>query len=167
MDTKVAVTRCETYEPQAVAEAIKRQFELLGGFEKFVKRGDSVLIKPNFIAPRSRRHATQTHPVVVLELARLLKDFGARPFVGDSPAWSNVFACAKKLKIDKDLQRLGVPVRQLGKPKRCKVSERNHRVGVSSVALEADAIINLPKFKSHQQLVATFAIKNMFGCVTG
>jgi uncharacterized protein (DUF362 family) len=25
----------------------------------------------------------------------------------------------------------------------------------------------LPKFKTHQQLVATFAVKNMFGCVSG
>ncbi|MHC4628702.1 MAG: DUF362 domain-containing protein, partial [Planctomycetota bacterium] len=40
-------------------------------------------------------------------------------------------------------------------------------VGISSVALDADVIINLPKFKSHQQLGATFAVKNMFGCVTG
>ena len=27
--------------------------------------------------------------------------------------------------------------------------------------------INLPKFKTHQQVVATFAVKNMFGCVSG
>ncbi|MHC4510599.1 MAG: DUF362 domain-containing protein, partial [Planctomycetota bacterium] len=36
-----------------------------------------------------------------------------------------------------------------------------------SVALDADVIINLPKFKAHQQLMATFAVKNMFGCVAG
>jgi uncharacterized protein (DUF362 family) len=40
-------------------------------------------------------------------------------------------------------------------------------VGISSVALDADVIINLPKLKTHQQLVATFAVKNMFGCVPG
>jgi len=167
MDTTVAVTRCETYEPPAVAEAIERQFALLGGVERFVKRGDRVLIKPNFIAPRSRRHATQTHPAVVLEVARLLKDFGARPFVGDSPAWSNVFTCVKKLNLDKDLAKLDVPVKQLDKPKWCRLSERNPKVGISSAALEADVIINLPKLKTHQQLVATFAVKNMFGCVSG
>lgn len=32
---------------------------------------------------------------------------------------------------------------------------------------EADRIVNLPKFKTHQQLTATFAVKNMFGCVCG
>ena len=167
MNTTVAVTRCETYEPKGVAAAIRKQFELLGGLEQFVKPGDSVLIKPNFIAPKSRRHATQTHPTVVLELARLLKDFGAKPFVADSPAWSNVFACVRKLNLDKDLERLGVSVKQLNRPKWCKVSDRNSKVGISSIALEADVIINLPKFKTHRQLTATFAVKNMFGCVAG
>ncbi|MBM4024718.1 MAG: DUF362 domain-containing protein, partial [Planctomycetes bacterium] len=39
--------------------------------------------------------------------------------------------------------------------------------GISAAALDADAIINLPKFKTHQQMVATFAVKNLFGCVSG
>jgi len=167
MDTTVAVTRCEGYEGDKVAEAVEREFALLGGIGKFVKRGDSVLLKPNFIAPRSRRHATQTHPEVLLAVARVLKDLGAKPFVGDSPAWSNVFACVRKLGLEEGLAKLGVTVKQLDKPKRCEVSEKNNKVGISEVALEADVIINLPKFKTHQQLVATFAVKNMFGCVAG
>jgi len=163
----VALIRCEDYSRDNISEAIKRQFELLGGLEKFISRGDSILLKPNFIAPKSQRHATQTHPAVIIETARLLKDFGARPFVGDSPAWSNVFACVRVLKMEEPLKKLSVPVRQLDKPKWRKIGKSNIKVGISSVALDADRIINLPKFKTHQQLVATFAVKNMFGCVSG
>jgi len=166
-DPTVTLTRCSDYSRLAIAEAIEKHFDLLGGLEKFVKPCDSVLLKPNFIAPRSRRHATQTDPAVILETARLLKDFGARPFVADSPAWSNTFDCVKALQMDESLKKLSVPVRQLDNPKKCRVGTKNIRVGISSVALDADVIINLPKFKSHQQLGATFAIKNMFGCVTG
>ncbi|MEN6333916.1 MAG: DUF362 domain-containing protein, partial [Phycisphaerales bacterium] len=80
--TKVALIHCPNYEPARVAQAIERQIDLLGGIGAFVKRGDSVLIKPNFIAPRSHHHsAAQTHPAVILEVARLLKDYGAKPFV--------------------------------------------------------------------------------------
>ena len=161
------MTRCESYDPKKIAEAIERHFNLLGGLEKFVKSGDSVLLKPNFIAPRSRRHATQTDPVVIFEMARLLKDFGARPFIADSPAWADTFDCVKALKLDEPLKELAVPVRQLDKPETCRVGKKKIRVGISSVALDADVIINLPKFKSHQQLGATFAVKNMFGCVSG
>lgn len=161
----VTLIRCNDYNRANIAKAIQRQFELLGGLDRFVRRGDTVLLKPNFIAPRSQRHATQTHPAVIIETARLLKDFGARPFVGDSPAWSNVFACVKALKLEEELKKLSVPVRQLDKPRWCKTG--NIKVGISSAALEADRIINLPKFKTHQQMVATFAVKNMFGCVSG
>ena len=163
----VAVIRCSDYSPPKIAQAITRQFELLGGLGRFVRPGDTVLLKPNFIAPKSRRRAVQTDPAIIIEMAKLLKDFGARPFVGDSPAWGNVFTCVKKLKLDEPLKKLSVPVRQLNKPRKCRIGASNTKVGVSSIALDADVIINLPKLKTHQQLVATFAVKNMFGCVSG
>jgi uncharacterized protein (DUF362 family) len=163
----VALTRCVDYDRAKVSAAIVRQFELLGGLERFVSRGDSVLLKPNMIAPRSARHAVQTDPAVIIETARLLKDFGARPFVADSPAWGDVFACVSALKMDEELKRLGVGVRQLNRAKWRRVGAKGTKVGISSVATEADVIINLPKFKAHQQLIGTFAVKNMFGCVVG
>lgn len=163
----VTLTRCADYSRPGIAEAMERQFQLLGGVERFVKPGDTVLLKPNFIAPRSRRHATQTDPAVILEAARLLKDLGAKPFVADSPAWSNVFACVRALKLAEPLAKMSVPVKQLDSRRDCTIGSRRTRVGLSSVALDADVIINLPKFKSHQQLGATFAVKNMFGCVVG
>ncbi|MCJ7728487.1 MAG: DUF362 domain-containing protein [Sedimentisphaerales bacterium] len=163
--TIVALTRCIEYKESTIAGAISRQFSLLGGLEQFVKRGDSVLLKPNFIAPRPRHCATQTDPAVIIETAKLLKDFGARPFVGDSPAWGNVHTCAKAIGLEEPLKKLDVPIRQLNKPVRRQIA--GVAVGISSVALNADVIVNLPKFKSHQQLVATFAVKNMFGCVSG
>jgi len=153
----VILSRCSDYNPPGITEALQRQFELLGGLEKFVTPGDTVLLKPNFIAPRSRRHATQTDPAVIIETARLLKDFGAKPFVGDSPAWGNVFTCVKALQLEEPLKKLSVPVKHLDKPKWSRIGAKNIRVGISSVALDADVIINLPKFKSHQQLTATFA----------
>ncbi len=163
----VTLTRCSDYSQAKIAQAIAAQFELLGGLKKFVTRGDTVLLKPNFIAPRSRRCATQTDPAVLLEVATLLKDFGARPFIGDSPAWGNVFACVKALKMEETLKKLSIPVKQLDKPKKCRIGTKNIEVGISSIALNADVIINMPKFKTHQQLVTTFAVKNMFGCVCG
>jgi len=161
----VALTRCIEYKESAIAEAIAGQFALLGGLERFVKRGDSVLLKPNFISPRPRQCATQTDPAIIIETAKLLKDFGARPFIGDSPAWGNVYTCAKVLGLDEAIKKLDIPIRPLDKPLKCKIAGVD--VGISSIALDADVIINLPKFKTHQQLVATFAVKNMFGCVSG
>ncbi|MBN1796566.1 MAG: DUF362 domain-containing protein [Sedimentisphaerales bacterium] len=163
----VALTRCTEYNPKQVQGCLLRQFELLGGIDKFIKPGDSVLIKPNLIAPKSASHATQTHPAVIVELAKILKDYGAKPFIADSPAWADVAACIKKLKIDQLLKALGVPFMQLDLPQKCTLPNTKIKTTISRLALDADVIINLPKFKSHQQLVATFAVKNMFGCVPG
>ncbi len=166
--TNVALIRCPDYEPDRVATAIHRQFELLGGLKQFVRPGDKVLLKPNFIAPRSpEQSATQTHPVVILEMAKLLKDYGARPIVGDSPAWSDTKTCAGKLGLIEPLATLGVPLVDLNKSRKESLGPKKPRVYLSSVALDADAIINMPKFKGHQQLTMTFAIKNMYGCVCG
>lgn len=165
--TQTVVIKCGCYDADAIEAALLRQLKLLGGIEKFVKSGETVLLKPNFIAPKPRQNATQTDPAVLIALAKLLKDFGARPFIGDSPAWGDVFACAKILELDDPLKNLGVPLRQLDTPRKIYLPDAHCSVGISSVALDADKIINVPKFKSHQQLVATFAVKNMFGAVSG
>ncbi|MGE5297440.1 MAG: DUF362 domain-containing protein, partial [Solirubrobacterales bacterium] len=88
-------------------------------------------------------------------------------FVADSPAWADAATCARVLELTEPLAKLGVPLRQLDDPKKCRLPYGGPRVGISTLALEADAIINVPKFKAHQQLMATFAVKNMFGCVSG
>ena len=163
--SKVVLTKCNDYNK--VSQSIEKQFAMLGGLEIFIKHGDTVLLKPNFIAPKSRRHAVQTDPVFLIEIAKLLKDFGAKPFIADSPAWTNTLTCARALKMEEQLKKLSIPIKQLNRPKNYIIDNKNTTVKLSSIAIEADAIINLPKFKSHQQLVATFAIKNMFGCVCG
>jgi len=164
---KVSLVRCPDYDGQAVQSAILRHFELHGGIESFISKGDGVLIKPNMIAPRPSQCATQTDPAVIIELAKILIDYGAKPFVGDSPAWANTAACAEAIGIVEPLKKLGVRIRQLSMPVNRVLEHSGAKIGISSIALDADKIINLPKLKTHQQLVATIAVKNMFGCVSG
>lgn len=164
---KVSLTRCTDYNDKKVNACLLRHFELLGGLERFISKGDKVLIKPNMIAPRPAECGAQTDPVVIIELAKILLDFGARPFVGDSPAWANMTACADALGITEPLKKLGVAIRQLDRPVNRRLEHSGAKIGISSVALDADKIINLPKLKTHQQIVATIAVKNMFGTVSG
>ncbi|MCP4453192.1 MAG: DUF362 domain-containing protein [Planctomycetes bacterium] len=163
----VAFTPCGSYDLEVVEQALVRQIDKLGALRSLVSRGDRVLIKPNFIAPRAAELAVQTHTSVILGVARLLKDYGARPFVGDSPAWGSVEACANAQGLDEPLRHLDIDLVQLDKPRTVTIGPDQRRVGISTHALDADAIFNLPKLKSHQQMMGTFAVKNMFGCVSG
>jgi uncharacterized protein (DUF362 family) len=164
--TKVSLTRCADYNDKNVNACLLRHFELLGGLSHFISKGDKVLIKPNMIAPRPAECAAQTDPAVIIELAKILLDFGARPFVGDSPAWANTAVCAQALGIVEPLKKLGVEIKQLNKPVKRRLEHCGAKIGISSVALDADKIINLPKLKTHQQIGATIAVKNMFGTVS-
>ena len=161
----VSLKKCRDYRTERIRQVLESHFSLLGGADKFISRGDVVLLKPNFIVPRPSHTAVQTDGAIILELAKMLKDRGARPFVADSPAWSDTFECVRVLGIADALKKIGVEVKSLDKPRPCRIGDTT--VGISSVALEADRIINLPKLKAHQQLGATIAVKNMFGCVSG
>jgi len=160
-----ALCRCGDYTPQFVEEALCKLFTLFGGIEQFVRPTDRVLVKANLIVPAGVHQPAQTHPAVIVATGKLLKEAGARPMVGDSPAWSEAGTCLRALGIDQTLQKMGIPIVQLDRPVRTSVD--GIRVGISRVALEADVILNLPKLKAHQQLGATFAVKNMYGCVAG
>ncbi|HEV56884.1 MAG TPA: DUF362 domain-containing protein [Phycisphaerales bacterium] len=156
------------YDGAAVRSAVREQLDRCDPDGRRLGRGLRVLIKPNFIMPRPRHQAVQTDPAVILAVAEALKDRGARPFVGDSPGWGRLDQCVRVLDLDGPLARLGVPVTPLNQPVLREIPGCDgFRMRLSRVALDADAVVNLPKFKAHQQLVATFAVKNMFGCVPG
>ena len=77
----VSVTRCEDYDPGRVEAALEENLSALGGMERFVNRGERVLLKPNFIAAKDRTKAVQTDPAVLLAVAKMVKDVGAKPFI--------------------------------------------------------------------------------------
>jgi len=166
---QVCIQRAASYDPRVVEAAIRQAVDDLGGWAALVKPGDRVLVKPNCITPSPPEQHAQTHPAVILEVCRQLLDFGARPFVGDSPAWSSLRANLGKLGILPDLAALGVPVVPFKNPVRAANPQGKvfGKLTVDRAALEADAIVNLPKLKAHRQVLLTAAIKNMFGCVNG
>lgn len=165
----VAIERTDSYEPAGIRAAIRGAVEAAGGWARLVRRGDRVLVKPNCISGAAAAKPVQTHPAVILEVCRQLLEHGARPFVGDSPAWGSLPGNLRQLGVLDELTALGVPIVAFKRP----VKADNPRgkvfskLTVDTAALEADAIVNLPKFKAHRQLVLTVAIKNMFGCVPG
>ena len=126
--------------------------------------GIRLLIKPNFVALKGAPLCC-THASVIAAAARYCVERGARVTVGDSPAFGTAQAIASAIGLPEMLRPLGVPVVTLGRG--VKVPSGSVRVPVSADALEADLILNLPKFKAHSQMRFSGAVKNLFGCVTG
>ncbi len=165
----VCLIPCNDYEPGAVRAAVEAATAPAGGVAAHVKRGDSVLLKPNFLMAARPEQAVCTHPAVVRAVAELVLDCGGRPFVADSPAWGSARGVAKANGIADVCRTLGIPLYELKDARRVATPFARvfDRLTVDGRALDADAIVNLPKLKTHAQLYFTCATKNMFGCVTG
>jgi len=168
--TRVSLVRCPDYDPQRVRRAVKQLVDALGGMGAFVRPGDRVLLKPNLIVPRPAEAAVTTHPEVVRAVALEVLAAGGRPFVGDSPAFSSALSAARASGIEKVAKEIGMEVADLGRrPRSRQIDALGHfqRASFGARALEADAIINLPKIKAHGQTAMSLGVKNMFGAVAG
>jgi len=166
--TKVFLSGCTAYSLDAVEECVRRAFAEFGGVEKY--RGKNVLIKPNLLAAHPVEKAVTTHPVVVEGVIRTLKDAGTKHItLGDSPGIGRATSIAEKTGIGETARKYGVEVVEFDESVVVQTSDANlyKRIEVARQAIEADEIINLPKFKTHGQMMLTVAVKNLFGCVVG
>ena len=170
MSAKVALAKCEDYQQENLRRAVGELLALLGGWEQFVRPGERVLIKPNFIAPRPPEVPAQTDGRLIVEIARELKQIGAEVLIGDSTAWGSLRKNAALAGLDQStLDALGVQLVEFNQPCRVRIQTPRgpKRVSIDRTVLASDKIINLPKFKAHQQLLLTGALKNPFGAVVG
>ncbi len=166
----VSLGHCPNYDRSLVEAAIRKLLEHLGGMASFVHPGQRVLLKPNLIVPRPAEVAVTTHPEVIRAVAREVLEAGATPFIGDSPAFSSAWDVARASGVVTVAQELGIEIVDLGKRPRTRVIDPDgpfKRAPISAAALEADAIINLPKIKAHTQMRVSLGSKNLFGCIAG
>ena len=163
----VSLRRCASYESDTLREALDRVVEPLGGWSAFASRGESVLVKPNFLSSRPPESAVTTHPSVILSVIDRLLDLGAKVSLGDSNAFGTVHRTIRMLGLEEEMARRGVAcVDFTGQPHESVALPRaGCSVQVARHALEADRIINLPKVKVHCQMVLTLGVKNLFGAI--
>ncbi|MBN2223084.1 MAG: DUF362 domain-containing protein [Deltaproteobacteria bacterium] len=164
----VSVVRCDGYEIETVCGNVRQAVDRIGGIGAFVSRNDRVLIKPNMLVAKPPDKAALTHPAVLEAAIRLVLDAGAKPLVGDSPAMGSAAACAEKGGFVPILKKYNVPLVPFQKAAVIKNPDGAFKTfEVARDALEVDKIINLPKLKTHGQMVMTMAVKNSFGLVPG
>ncbi len=162
----VSVLACRSYDRKALRAKIASLLEPLGGMERFVPRSGRVLLKPNLLAPASPDGVVCSHPAFVLAVADLVSDCGAKVLIGDSPALVKATAVARRLGLLDEAARSGYEVVDFREV--LQVDGPNFRsLEIARDVLEADAVINLPRFKTHGMMVLTLAVKNLFGCVVG
>lgn len=162
MASKVALIQCESYSHKVLSDAVEKALSFFGGFQEFVKSGQTVLIKPNMLAAAKPAQAVCTHPAVLESVLRLVCDSGAKPMIGDSPNLGGLHYVSRVSGILEAAKKFSAPIVSFSHPVKTKEG-----VYIDRTVMDVDVVLNLPKLKTHRQLFLTLSIKNLFGCMPG
>lgn len=164
----LAVARGAGADP---AELTRRAIAALGGIERFVKPGASVILKPNICtAYHGPEYASTTNPQVVAAVVALCLGAGAkRVRVMDAPFGGTAQNAYVKSGISDAVQAAGgemevmsrMRYRTLDIPNGRKIQEWQ----VYGDVLDADVLINLPIAKDHGSTRLTLGMKNLMGLI--
>lgn len=164
---KVVAGRCDGYAQSLVDDALERLLRPLGGMERYVRPGQLVLLKPNMLAAKPPDAAVTTHPALVAAVVKLVRAAGAEVVVGDSPGIGSLARVGEKSGIREAVEAAGGKMAVFDETCRLGGTGTFRQLELSRTYLEADVVINLPKLKTHEMMVLTCAVKNLFGAVVG
>ena len=154
-----------------IPRRVRAAVDALGGIRKFVKRGDTVLIKPNIAWIRKPEYAANTNPQVVAEVVRMCRAAGARQVkVMDNPVDGPANRVFTTSGIAQAAEKAGARVVPATSPamfqkqqlKRGKVLRETQTL---RDILRANVFINVPIAKVHGSTRVTLGCKNLMGTV--
>lgn len=171
MDT-VSLLKVESYDKN-LKDKIIDLVNLIGGFSTYIKQGDRVLLKPNFVVASPAVTAINTNPDFIAAVVEILSDYGCSIAIGDSPMVGTAEAASRALGLYEKLKKYDVKYMTFQNP--VPAMKENDRLknrifkelNIAGELNEYDKIINLPKLKTHAQMGMSLATKNLYGCVVG
>jgi uncharacterized protein (DUF362 family) len=142
----------------------------LGGIEAFVKKGQTVLVKPNIGWDASPERGANTHPELIGHLVKLCLNAGAKSvsiFDNSCDQWQRTYANSGIEQAAKDAGAIVVNgkdeslYREVEIPGGIKLKHAQ----VHSLVLDSDVFINVPVLKHHSGSLMTAAMKNLMGVI--
>ena len=166
MNSKVSILKYTEYGPESVQKAVTAAIDSFGGIAYLIKPGGKMLVKPNLLMATEPEAGVTTHPEVVRAVIKTLKTINCSIFLRDGPSiWG-----AQSEKVDEVYEKSGMSkiVKEEGitlvtfEKKR-----RREKFPLTTWIDTCDALVNVPKFKTHELMLLTGAIKNLYGLVWG
>ncbi|MDO9549250.1 MAG: DUF362 domain-containing protein [Candidatus Marinimicrobia bacterium] len=166
----VAIVKCQTYTRENVQKAVRTGLELIGGLSTvFSNNEQQLLLKPNALSAKTPDKCVTTHPEVFRAVAQVLQESSFKLSYGDSSAVGKISSVFAKIGIKPVADALSIPLADFENERIVSFPE-GHRIKqfklVNAVS-DCDAIVSLPKLKTHNLTRMTGAVKNQFGCILG
>jgi uncharacterized protein (DUF362 family)/NAD-dependent dihydropyrimidine dehydrogenase PreA subunit len=167
--SRVALVRCDGYDPAAVSRAVADGIHLLGGVERFAAPEEQILLKPNVLAGDDPQRLVSPHPSVVSAVAGLLRGRTSRLIYGDSPGFGRPETALRKAGLDAAAEEWGARPADFTNGREVSFPESpfTRRFLLAEGVLSSDGIVSISKLKSHAFMRMTGAVKNQFGCIPG
>jgi uncharacterized protein (DUF362 family) len=153
---------------------VRETLAALGGMDKFVGSGETVVVKPNIGWDRTVELAANTHPLVVRTVVELCLEAGAKQVRVFDRSANDARRCYVQSGIQEaveGLQARNVVVEQMERRDYLDMDiaggEELTRWSFYRPALDADRLINLPIAKHHGLSVLTLGLKNTMGVIGG
>jgi len=142
----------------------------IGGMKSFVKKGNTVVVKPNIGWDVSPERAANTNPVLVKRITEHCFEAGAKDvYVFDHTCddWNSCYSNSGIERAVKDAGGKIVPGNSERYFQEVAVTEgkRLKNAKVHELILESDVFINVPILKSHSSAELTMSMKNLMGIV--
>ena len=172
-NAEIAIARAAGFKEgeEVTAEGlVAHALAAMGGMEKFIKRNDVVVIKPNIGWDRAPIHAANTNPDVVAAIIKQAFNAGAKKVVVADGSCNDPNRCFQRSGIWNKSYALGaevvLPAEHRFRTMRMK-GEVLDEWPVFTTLVEADKIINVPVAKHHNLAKYTAAMKNWYGVLGG
>jgi len=155
-------------------DLVRNAIEKLGGMTAFVKKGDTVVVKPNIAWDRKPEHAANTHPVVVKTLVEMVLEAGAGEVKIFDRTCNEARRCYRNSGIGPALEAMEdrrVTVMHVEERHFVDTKIPNGRKldkwPIHKEALQADCLINVPVAKHHGLTDLSLGLKNSMGVLGG
>lgn len=162
----VAIARCENYESANLQEAIA---SVASNGNMPDVNGKTILLKPNILSDAAPDDCITTNPEFVRSTIKFLKSNGAKEIhVGDSPGLHSPSFEGRKCGIKAVCDEEGAIWEDFTKnPVQKQIKGTSKTLPMASIIDKVDIVISLCKFKTHQLMYTTGAVKNLFGTIPG
>ena len=152
------------------AQLLERALQEMGGIEKYVKKGQSVVIKPNIGWDKKPELGANTNPDLVAALIKQCFKAGAKKVTVFDHTCDNWQKCYASSGIEAAAKEAGATVlpgndetyyREVALPQGVKLKSAK----IHQALLDADVWFNVPVLKNHGGSKMTISMKNYMGIV--
>ncbi|GHV86391.1 hypothetical protein AGMMS50230_19990 [Spirochaetia bacterium] len=152
--------------PEAMFE---RGMRVLGGMGRFVKNGQTVVVKPNMSWDLAPEFGCNTSPALVAAVVKQCRDAGARRVIIMDHSIEHWERSSKSSGIRAAAENAGAvyaPAEREGYYQKVSLNgKRLKETMIHETLLESDVLISVPVLKNHGGAGLTISMKNLMGCI--